>query len=394
MDREMNVVIGSSNSNVELNRHPENRTSVQKRITAVGHVMSGAEDSDWAKRLAEAERHCQQLEVQVQAQAADLTLLRTRFTRYETALRGSKVTVYTQDRNLRYTSISNPMLGRSIEDILGRTDEEILPAAGGEAVVALKREALASGQPSRAEVSLEDGPGTRWHDLHVEPLRNDAGEIVGLTCASIDVTERKEGEAHLRLLLRELTHRSKNLLAVIQGMARQTAKHAGSIDGFLKQFGARLQALASSHDLLVRQSWYGASLDELIRSQIANYSERGSAQVTVEGPDVSLKAEAAQNLGLALHELAANAAQFGALSVPEGHLSVTWQQPAAGEAVTLDWQEQSGPKVKARRKKGFGTMVIERNLMRALGAEVTLDFDPDGLRCHIVIPASQMLAVR
>ena len=84
----------------------------------------------------------------------------------------------------------------------------------------------------------------RWHDLHIEPLRNEADEIIGLTCASVDVTERKEGEAHLRLLLRELTHRSKNLLAVIQAMARQTARHAGSIDGFLKQFGARLQALA------------------------------------------------------------------------------------------------------------------------------------------------------
>ena len=236
----------------------------------------------------------------------------------------------------------------------------------------------------------------RWHDLHIEPLRNEADEIIGLTCASVDVTERKEGEAHLRLLLRELTHRSKNLLAVIQAMARQTANHAGSTDAFLAQFGSRLQALAASHDLLVRESWYGASLDELIRSQLSNYLDGAAVQVTIEGPAIALKPEAAQNLGLALHELAINAAKFGALSVPTGRVSITWirRESAVDHALELDWREQLGPKVKARRKKGFGTMVIERNLARALDAEVNMDFDPDGLHCHIVIPASQILAAR
>ncbi|MBI4365775.1 MAG: PAS domain-containing protein [Deltaproteobacteria bacterium] len=357
--------------------------------------MSGASGSGQTP-LQKAQEECRRLEAQVGAQAWELNLLRARFARYETALRGSQVTVYTQDRDLRYTSISNPLLGRSIEDILGRTDEEILPSDGAAAILALKREALATGHPVRAEVALEDTPGVRCHDLHIEPLRNESGAIVGLTCASIDVTERKEGEAHLRLLLRELTHRSKNLLAVIQAMARQTARHAGSIGGFLDQFSARLHALAASHDLLVRESWYGASLSELIRSQLAGHIERGAAQVAIEGPDVALKPEAAQNLGLALHELAVNAAKFGALSVPQGRLSVTWgrRESAGGDAVELDWREQLGPKVKARRKKGFGSMVIEHNLARALDAEVNLDFDPDGLHCHIVIPASQILAMR
>jgi len=210
-----------------------------------------------------------------------------------------------------------------------------------------------------------------------------------------DVTDRKEGEAHLRLLLRELTHRSKNLLAVIQGMASQTARHAGSVDGFLKQFGARLQALAASHDLLVRESWYGASLSELINSQLAAHIEPGAGQVAVEGPAVALKPEAAQNLGLALHELAVNAAKFGALSVPDGRVSITWEQREAdGNVVVLDWREQLGPKVKVRRKQGFGSMAIEQNLVRALDAEVQLDFHPDGLRCHIIIPSSQLLAPR
>ena len=346
--------------------------------------------------LASLENERQRLEALANAQACELSLLRARFARYETALRGSQVTVYTQDRDLHYTSISNPMLGRSIDDILGRTDDEILPAESRAAIVAFKKEALASGEAKSGEVAINDGPGLRWHDLHVEPLRNEAGEIIGLTCVSVDVTERKEGEAHLRLLLRELTHRSKNLLAVIQAMARQTARHAGSIDGFLNQFGARLQALASSHDLLVRESWYGASLNELIRSQLAGNFDRGDGQVSVQGPAVALKPEAAQNLGLALHELAANAARYGALSVPEGRVTIIWARldAANGNGLELDWREQLGPKVKTRRKRGFGSLVIERNLARALDAEVDWTFDPEGLRCHIVLPASQILAVR
>jgi PAS domain S-box-containing protein len=364
---------------------------VTKTSTTV-RSMSGAQESE----LAKLEQEYRRLQDQVSAQTWELNLLRARFARYETALRGSQVTVYTQDGDLRYTSISNPMLGRSIEEILGHTDLEILPSDSSTALIAAKREVLRSGEAKRTEVPLEDAPGVRWHDLHIEPLRNEAGDVVGLTCASVDVTERKEGEAHLRLLLRELTHRSKNLLAVIQAMARQTARHTGSVDTFLSQFGARLQALAASHDLLVRESWYGASLGELIRSQLGGYLDAPVNQVSIEGPAIALKPEAAQNLGLALHELAVNAAKFGALSVPNGRVSITWNQRDHGDdnSVELDWHEQLGPKVKVRRRKGFGSMVIERNLARALDAVVDLKFDPSGLRCHIVIPPSQILALR
>jgi PAS domain S-box-containing protein len=353
---------------------------------------AGAQDRDPVRSQ---DKH-RQLEARIKTQAAELSSLRARFTRYETALRGSHVSVYTQDRDLRYTSISNPMPGWMAEDIIGRTDEDLLPTNGRAAVVDLKREVLATGQAKTAEVAIDQGNGLRWHDLHVVPLHDDAGAIVGLTCASVDVTERKEGEAHLRLLLRELTHRSKNLLAVIQAMARQTARHAGSIDSFLRQFGARLQALAASHDLLVRESWHGASLSELIRSQLSAYFSGDGGQVSIEGPDVALKPEAAQNLGLALHELVANAEKFGALSVPEGRVSIVWSRHdgAGGDALDLNWREQCGPKVKTRRKHGFGSLVVERNLARALDAQVSLDFDADGLRCHVVIPASQILASR
>jgi PAS domain S-box-containing protein len=312
--------------------------------------------------------------------------------RYETALRGSNVTVYTQDRDLRYTSISNPMFERKIDDIIGHTDEEVLPPTSRPAIVALKRAALETGSPQDSEVCIRTASGERWHDLHIEPLRDIMGSIVGVSCAAVDITERKEGEAHLRLLMRELTHRSKNLLAVIQAMARQTARHVGSIDGFLAQFGARLQALATSHDLLVQESWYGVSLFELVRSQLGHYLDRVGTQVSLDGPAVVLKPEAAQSLGLALHELATNAAKYGALSVPGGHVSIRWRRlPATeGHGIEICWNEEGGPKVKQPRQRGFGTMVIEQNLARALDAEVTMSFDPAGLRCRIVLPVMQL----
>jgi PAS domain S-box-containing protein len=357
-------------------------------MNAMAHDLSEGADSE----LPMLRQECQRLEAQVSAQDWELNVLRARFARYEAALHGSRVTVYTQDRDLHYTSISNPLFGHTVEEILGRTDLEILPQDAGAIVTTDKREVLASGQPKRLEFAIADASGTRWHDLHIEPLRNEAGDIVGLTCAAIDVTERKENEAHLRLLMRELTHRSKNLLAVIQGMARQTARHAGSVEGFLNQFGDRLQALAASHDLLVRESWYGASLRELIQSQLGAYIGTAEQQVAIDGPPTALKPEAAQNLGLALHELAVNAAKFGALSLPNGRVSITWT--LQDHVLMIEWREQYGPKVKIRRKRGFGSMVIERNLSRALDAKVDMAFEPDGLRCHIVIPESQMLAAR
>ena len=129
--------------------------------------------------------------------------------RYETALRGSNVTVFTQDRDLRYTSISNPMFGRDTREIVGSTDDDILPAESRPAVVAMKLTALQTGTPQDGEVRINDGSTNRWFDLHIEPLRDADDAIIGLTCAAVDVTERKEGEAHLRLLMRELTHRSE-----------------------------------------------------------------------------------------------------------------------------------------------------------------------------------------
>ena len=312
--------------------------------------------------------------------------------RFEFALRGSNVAVFTQDTDLRYTSVSKSLFGLEPQVMRGRTDAELLTDARGAAIVALKTDALEAGEPRNAELRVEADNGVRWYDFHIEPMRDVSGDLIGLTGAAVDITERKESEAHLRLLMRELTHRSKNLLAVIQAMARQTARHSGSIETFLERFSARVQALARSHDLLVQESWHGASLKELVRLQLAYYLDREPDQVSIEGPDVRLKPEAAQSLGLALHELAANAAKHGALSRSTGRVTISWQPLPENSGFEFFWRETQGPKVSAPKRRGFGSMVIEHNLTRALDAEVSLDFASEGLICRVAVPKNQLAA--
>src|SRR6202041_2435367 len=138
--------------------------------------------------------------------------------------------------------------------------------------------------------------------------------------ASIDITERKRSEQHFRFLLRELSHRSKNLLAVIQAMAGQTAKSAESVEVFRRRFGDRLMGLAASHDLLVNQNWMGVSVGNLVRGQLASFVDGNDRRIAIGGPDVDLTARSAEALGLALHELATNSLKFGALRDQAGRL--------------------------------------------------------------------------
>jgi PAS domain S-box-containing protein len=320
--------------------------------------------------------------------------VKTTLQRYELALRESKVMIFTQDRNLRYTSISNPVAGLAVDEIIGGTDENILEGESLDAVSALKRAVLDTGTPQDTDVGIRFyADDVRWYDLHVEPLRDVTGAITGLIGAAVDVTARKEDEAHLRLLMREITHRSKNLLAVIQAMARQTGRHTNSTEVFLEQFDARLQALAASHDVLIEEGWHGASLGELVSLQFQRLFDSVIDQVCVDGPTVLLKPEAAQALGVALHELAVNAKRFGALSVRRGRVTISWSrmpQPE-GDSVELRWVEKNGPPVSTPSHRRFGTMIIERHLAHAINGTVVLSFPPEGVVCEVHIPPAQLV---
>ncbi len=215
-----------------------------------------------------------------------------------------------------------------------------------------------------------------------------------------DITARKGAEEHLRFLLRELSHRSKNLLAVIQAMAGQTAKTAESVDVFRHRFSERLMGMAASHDLLVNQDWLGASVEQLVRGQLAPFIDARDARLRLRGPGLDLKSEAAEALGLALHELATNSLKYGSLSDPAGTVEISWHvygPDAAGaqsedegkdRRFRMDWIEHTAVPVTPPSHKGFGRMVIEHTVEATLGGKVTLDFPPGGLRWRIDAPAT------
>ena len=190
-----------------------------------------------------------------------------------------------------------------------------------------------------------------------------------------DVTERKVAEEHVKFLMGELTHRSKNLLSVVQAIASQTGRTVDTFEEFQKRFAQRLQALAASHDLLVLQDWQGASLTDLVRDQLAPFTEFGSARITVSGPDIMLRPEAAEAIGLALHELATNAVKYGALSVPGGHVTISWAFEDHGtepRQFLVSWAEQGGPLVTPPSHTGFGHIVFERLVTKSLNGELPL----------------------
>jgi two-component sensor histidine kinase len=196
--------------------------------------------------------------------------------------------------------------------------------------------------------------------------------------------ERDDREAHVKLIMRELSHRSKNLLAIVLAIARQTTRHSRSFEEFESRFNSRIQALADAHDLLVEQQWSGAYLNDLISAQLAAF---GTERVVVRGERIMLRTEAVQNVALALHELATNASKYGALSVPSGKVEIAWQREPGEDGTSnlrLTWRERGGPPVTPPERKGFGCFVLERVTVNALG-EGALEFNQDGLVWTCVI---------
>ena len=228
--------------------------------------------------------------------------------------------------------------------------------------------------------------------ISVAPLANAHGDLEGVSVIARDITERKRGQDHIQMLLRESTHRSKNLPAIIQAIAAQTARSAGTVDQFQARFSQRLQAIALSHDLLVNEEWQRANLADLVRLQLSPFVEPG-LRLKLEGPNVFLTSEAAQHLGLALHELATNAMKYGALSVPTGNVSVTWtlENNGVDRRLHLRWREHNGPRVTPPSHSGFGSTVIDRLISKSLDGAVAIDFPTEGFRWSLEISSAHVL---
>jgi PAS domain S-box-containing protein len=261
---------------------------------------------------------------------------------------------------------------------------------------AASKEALdpADPNPHAIEFRLQRGDGkVRWAEVHWLAYFEGAGReggsasVVGTVA---DITERKEREEQVHLLMREVNHRAKNMLSVVDSIAHQTA--ARDPAHFIERFSERIQALSANQDLLVRNEWNGVEIADLVHAQLAHFAGLIGSRIAVRGPELRLKAASAQAIGLALHELATNAGKYGALSTARGRVDISWW--SAGDTFAIGWTERDGPPVSAPTRRGFGTVVMEAMAGRSVDGKVDLDYPPSGLTWRLTCPAANALESR
>jgi PAS domain S-box-containing protein len=206
-------------------------------------------------------------------------------------------------------------------------------------------------------------------------------------CIAQDMTEQKAHEEQVHFLMREVNHRAKNILSLVQAIARQTA--ARSPEDFIGRFTERIQALAANQDLLVRNESQGVDVKDLVRAQLAHFADLVGSRIAVDGPRLRLNAAAAQAIGLALHELATNAGKYGALSMDAGRVDVRWRLD--GHVFAMNWIERNGPPVSRPERLGFGSTVVDSMAKRTVGGEVELDYASSGLVWRLTCPALNAL---
>jgi PAS domain S-box-containing protein len=228
-----------------------------------------------------------------------------------------------------------------------------------------------------------------WISVRSSPVRDADDRLLYVVRVVQDITERKAAEQRQRLLMDELNHRVKNTLATVQSLATQTARGAATPAAFRERFEGRLIALSKAHDQLTMHHWESADLRELLTGSLAPYAGTIRDRVVLRGEDVVLRPRAVLTLAMAVHELATNAAKYGALSVSSGRVEVQWQPIRAGDGrsfLQIEWVEQGGPNVVEPGQFGFGTRLIEGSIAAELAGETRLIFQPQGLRCEIMIP--------
>ena len=278
------------------------------------------------------------------------------------------------------------LFGYARGELIGRSVEVLVPDRFRSAHPSLRTQ-FAEQPETRAMGAGRDLYGLRKNkiefpvEIGLNPFRSGGRLLV--VASVIDITERKRNEEHIRFIMDELSHRSRNLLMVVLAIASQTVQRATSFGEFQKEFESRLMAIARSHDLLVEKGWSGASIEALIFAQLKPFMDEPVARLDVAGPLIMLTPEAAQNIGLALHELPTNATKYGALSLPEGRIVIRWdvddrQIPEKFRKFRLSWQEQGGPPVKPRTHQGFGHRVLSRIAHGQSDTGVRLMFAPEG----------------
>jgi two-component system, chemotaxis family, CheB/CheR fusion protein len=218
--------------------------------------------------------------------------------------------------------------------------------------------------------------------LTVSPISDEFGRIVGASKVARDITEQKRKEEIIALLAREADHRTKNLMALAQATVHLT--QAETPDELKEAIEGRLRALANAHALLAQSRWAGADLRQLTLEELSPYCQQDNSRAHIEGPTLMLEQGPAQALALALHELASNAAKYGALSTPKGRVAVEWRLQSASR-LFVRWSETGGPAVAPPTRQGFGTRVIERVICSQHNGELRFDWRPQGVVCEIAL---------
>ena len=220
---------------------------------------------------------------------------------------------------------------------------------------------------------------------------NNRAPMTGPVCTPPKPSLKEE---QLQFVVHELGHRIKNLLAVVQALANQTAQRSATVEEFRTVFSERLQGLSRSLDLLVQEDGRGATIADLVRSQLGPFGEIDGIRIAATGPVVSLNPEATQHIGLALHELATNATKHGALSVPSGAVTVDWEivpSELGPSRFRLNWHEHHGPRVMSPQRRGFGHVVLQRMTGRALQGKVSHEFGVSGVSWTLDVPAAAVV---
>jgi PAS domain S-box-containing protein len=246
--------------------------------------------------------------------------------------------------------------------------------------------ALKENRPIRDVEAIAERPdGSRISFLpYPTPLRDDSGRLVGAVNMLVDITSRKHAEERMMLLTREVDHRANNLLAVIQAMLRLTK--AATVDEFQTAFQGRLRALANVQRLFSVSRWTGASIRTIIEEELRPYAAADGKRIGLAGDDLRLTSALAQAIAVAIHELATNAAKYGALSAAPGRIDVQWQRNDSN-TLWLLWRESDGPKVAEPQRRGFGVGAIDR-LVQTLGGTVRREWQPGGLVCELSFPGN------
>ncbi|WAJ27483.1 sensor histidine kinase [Antarcticirhabdus aurantiaca] len=296
------------------------------------------------------------------------------------------------DRDGRITHVSRSGLALCADVPVGRMFDEAYPLIvpemtglpAGEDLIAM---AVGGGMIQGIEASLGEAPAQRSFLVSAAPLIVSGDDIRGCVVTLVDLTQRKEAERHQLLLMKELDHRVKNTLALVVSICTRTASSEDTVEGFRRAFLGRIHALAATHTLLAEKSWANLLIGDVVAAELAPYVPAGDSRLAMTGLDIWVSPRAATALGLVLHELATNAAKYGALSTLGGSIAVSGHLDREAEELTLEWRESGGPGIHTEPvRRGFGRSVIARSLSYAPDGGAELRFAPDGLECTIRVP--------